>query len=461
MAGMILGRVIKFFNSVRLTVVLLVCMGMIFFAGLVIPQKVLLGDEAYGQWKMGKPGLVSFLELFHLTEIYTAPWTLVFWGVFFLNLIVVMLHRVRPLWNRCRNVPISVSARAITGDRNYMAVENASLEAAEKQIRKKGYRIVSDRNAFFAVKNRYSPMMTVVFHLSFLLVLIGGVISFYTKFRAEADVAEGETFSGTYRTLFPPKIGDIPRTVFTIEKIEPLYYQKDVTIGLKVYLRTAMGLHVVEINRPYEEGRLSFIVRSIDIAPHFELFDERGKLIDSISVKLKVLDGAPDIFSMHGYNFEALFYTDVLVDKNHRQSPDESGMAQVDKEFIGREERRQKREVVNPAFHLTVSKSGKNLASALLKPGESISFNGYRLVFSDISYWADFYVGREYGLGVLYAGFALMTAALVVRFGFYRREIRGIVEDGVLYLTGRGEFFPVLFSDEMARIAGDLRSAIK
>ena len=64
------------------------------------------------------------------------------------------------------------------------------------------------------------------------------------------------------------------------------------------------------------------------------------------------------------------------------------------------------------------------IAEKTIKQGEHIEFDGYRLKFEDLTYWAKFYVGKEHGLGILYTSFLFMLIALVIRFVFFRRDIK-------------------------------------
>ena len=49
-----------------------------------------------------------------------------------------------------------------------------------------------------------------------------------------------------------------------------------------------------------------------------------------------------------------------------------------------------------------------------------------------------------------------MLIALVIRFVFFRRDIKGLVVEGSLYIGGSGEFYPVLFEDEFKRVVNSL-----
>ncbi len=455
---MISNTVIKKLKSLRSTIYILICLACIFILGVIIPQKDLLGPQIYSVWKAEKPGLVSSLEFIGFTDIHTSPISIALWCLFFLNLIFVMSNRVPSLWKKTLKKDITHTVSAIKKSRHYEAIEGRSVEDVRVAVKKMGYRFFSNKSSFWAVKNRFSPLATILFHLSFILLLTGILTSFYTRFRAETNVGAGETFTGQYRWVQPPKIGSVPKTTFTVEEIKPTYYKKSLPIDLKVKLRTMSGKRVIGINKPYKEGALSFVIIDIDIMPFFIIKDEKDREVEGANVKLQVLGGKIDSFRMLGYEFEAAFFTDYTGETPNNPK-ETANLPQVLKQTpMTREETQQPKEVINPAFDISVFKDDLFITHKIIKKGEYIEFNNHRLFFEDLNYWVKFYVGKEHGLGILYAGFTLMVLALIIRFLFYRRDIKGVIEQNRLYISGRGEFYPALFEDEFKTITNKLKS---
>ncbi len=450
------GPVKKTLGSLKFASFLIVALATLFLLGLLIPQKELLGKEPYLAWKAAHPIFVTVLDFFQLTAVYTSYLIMVIWGLFFLNLCLVMADRIPLIWRRCREAGLPADAERLKGSRHYRVLEGKGLGELETALKRAGYAVVSRAGSLTAVKNRFSPIGTVLFHLSFILLLIGGAATFYTKFRAEADVAVGETFSGGYaKILMRPKVGTVPATTFTVAEVKPTYFDRNVMVDLKVVLDTRNGRKVYGVNRPYQDGALSFIISDIDVAPFFIVQDGNGKDVDSAVVKLKVLKGGEDSFKLLGYTFKAVFHTDYLSERSGN-SREKSGLPQALKQFPEATGRTQDREIVNPAFTIAVYRGDTPIASGMIRPGESISFEGYRLAFADLGYWVHFYAGFERGLLIVYAGFVLVAVALVMRLGFYRREIRAVAEGGDLHVAGHGEYFPTLFDNELGKILDKL-----
>jgi cytochrome c biogenesis protein ResB len=450
-------KIFQVFKSLRFTVVIIICLTSLFLLGVIVPQKDLLGRDMYLSWKDANPVLVSFLEFLDLTDVYTSPLTLLLWGLFFLNLVTVIFRRIPSIWRRYTEKSIPQSIESIERSRNYETLQGHNMDSVKDVLTKGRYTFFSHENAFRGVKNRISPLATILFHLSFLLLLTGGVMTFYTEFRAEAPVAEGETFTGNYRWVRSPKIGSIPTTTFIVEKIKPSYYQEVIPAGLDVVIHTDRGKEVIGINKPFKRGSLSFIIKDIDVAPLFIIRNKKGEEVDGAIVKLKGLSSTLDSFTMQGYKFMTFFYSNY-ADQTTEEKREIGNLPQALQQSPMTGGSSQSREIIDPAFYIEIYEEGLLMNSGTVKPGESLEFEDYLLEFAELDYWVMFYVTKEHGLGILYTGFVIMILALIIRFLFYRRDIRGIIEDGSVHIAGRGEFFPVLFEDEFRKLIGNLKA---
>jgi hypothetical protein len=446
-----LNYLMKIFGSLRFTVGIVAALVVIFIIGMIVPQQPMIGQEAFLRWKHGNPGLVMFLQTLSLTDIFSAPYLLVLWGLFFGNLVAVMIKRIPIIWKRSINVELPLEVLSLGSYNHSVDLEGKGLHDVSMVLPRLGYKVFREESAFCAVKNRYAPLATILFHVSFLLLLVGGVMTFYTRFRGEAAVGVGETFTGEYTKIKRPKIGSVPDVSFKVEKITPTYFNRAVPVNLEVVISSRKGQGTYSINRPYKEGSLSFVIMDIDVAPLFILQDSTGKELDSAYVKLKVLQGKEDSFTMGGYTFKTVFYPDYLADAKSGISGG-GNLPEALKQLPGSLQEQGRREIVNPAFSMAVFKGDTLVAKELVRPGESIRVGDASLVFADMDYWARFYAGMEHGLFIVYAGFGLLITALSLRLLCYRRELLGVVSDGKLHLAGRAEFYPTFFADEFQKV---------
>lgn len=443
------NKVIKYLSSLRFTILLICLLGLMFIIGLWVPQ-VRLVKDIYVEWYKHSPRLVEFLDAFGLTSIYTSPITVTLWALFFINLALVLWQRMPLVRHR-----IAISEAKITDPEStagYPFRDSFPLPAgldgktAIARLRKRCYTVLGDASGFYAVKNRLSPIAFVLFHVSFYLILLGGLISVYTEFIGYVDLAQGESFHGELSrynaspAVKLPAFGSPPSVSFTITSIVPRVVHNTPT-GISVKLLDGQGrTHEVGINTPYSTGPTSFVFKHLGMAPHFVLKDAAGKVVENALVRLDVLKMKPDRFSMAGYTFTATFYPDYVLDYGKRAT--------------------RSMEFNNPVFFMVVERDGKRVTEGLVPKNGVMEFAGNRLEMEELRYWVRFYVIKQSGLPILYLGFAVACIAVIWRMIFFKREILGAVreKDGVrcLVVAGRSEYYKSLAEDEFAKLFGKI-----
>lgn len=427
-----LQNIIRILKSLRFTVFITLFLLIVFLIGVIVPQERLLGRTEYLAWKTRNPQLVNILEFLHLTDIYVSPLVIFLWILFFLNLLMVMASRIPRIWRRVYGETFPHEEVLKDG----YVIEALSLEEFISKLKKKGYKVSQKERLFFGVKNRYSPLLNPLFHISFIFILAGAFISSYTSFRAYADVAEGETFQGDYKILKKTLTGKIPYFMFKVISIRPVYYKGILPIDLDIKIQDEKGMSIIGINKPYVRGDISFVVKKVDVAPLFILQDVKGRELDGAFVKMNVLQGGRDSFEMGGYRFRMFFFPDYGADTDW----EDINLPQILKETLP-EKKTRSVEIRNPAFEVSVFVGAKFINKKLIKIGEIIEFNGKRLLFADLIYWVRFYVVGEKGLKLIYGGSVLLILSLSLRFIFPRKEIFGFEMGGKIYTGGRVEFY--------------------
>jgi len=444
------NKLIKYLASLRFTILLICLLAVIFALGLMIPQKSLVKD-IYFEWQKNSPSLVAFLDAFQLTEIYTSWLTLSLWGLFFINLSLVMWQRI-PLVKKRIEMSESriVDPDTATGyvfKGTYSLPADMDSSGVISLLEKRGYAVLGNDLGFFGVKNRYSPLAFVFFHLSFFLILLGGAISFYTTFIGYVDLAQGETFLGELERYNQspspalPKVGGIPKVAFTITSVTPQVVRNTPT-GISVKLLDARGsVHDVGINSPYITDNTFFVFKHLGMAPLFVLKDASGKnTVEGAFFKLDVLQGRQDRFKLGGYEFTAHFYPDYYL---------ENGIPAT-----------RSQEFNNPTFSISVERDRKKIGEGIVPKNGSMEFSGYRLEMQELPFWVRFYVIKEQGVSILYTGFVIACCAVIWRLLLFRREIVGAVRDDAgerrIVIAAKSEFYKSLAEDEFAKMFGEM-----
>src|SRR6185369_16925550 len=444
------NNIIKYLSSLRCTLAVIISLSTMFLLSFILPQKDLLKKQDYLQMKGGSPIFFRIMETLGLTDVYTSPVTLALWALFFLNLALVMRQRVPLVLKRIECSPASIEDPRTASSypvRLTVPLAKGRSDTVQEVLTRAGYRFYGAADRFYAVKNRLSPLATILFHLSFFLILLAGVVTTYTKFVGYLEMGIGESFHGELSRYKGsprmPKVGRPPVAGFALEKVQP-HVDQNVATGLEVVVRDDRGgIHIADINRPYKAGATSFLVNDLGVAPLVVIVDEGGRDLDGAYVKLDVMKGKKDRFRMLGYDIEARYFSDHLV---------VNGVDETKSDAFS-----------NPAMRLEVSKNGAVIAARTLKAGESLELDGNRLVLREMPFWVRFLVVKQHGDWIAYAGFIIATLALCWRLLLYRREIVGTVEQTVagamLHLACRCEFYRTSSGQELDRISELLKGS--
>ncbi len=458
-------RLYNRFKSVKTTAIIFASLIVVYFAGLVIPQKTLFSSyNEYQAW-LQKSIFYRLFDLLRLTDIYLSPLTISLLVLFFLNLLVVVGERTKVVNKKMyiRATPSLMNPHEIRSRQGHISITttvspDSAMQRVLKVLKRNRWKILSvDSNlSIFAMKNRYSPVGFILFHLSFLFCLVGGLLIAYTRFYGYLTITEGQRLADArpYITKIikkPRILKKLPEFGLSLIKVQP-QYQNDVPTDLYVYLdvlyKGRVKREVLKVNEPVKRGALSLVVQDIWLAPLMVVRDEHGKMIDGAYVALNLLHGQEDSFwfnSLKGYKFFVIFFPDYVVNNG----------VETTKSVVIR----------NPALHLRVVKDGSIVAEDTLKPQESLRFDRYSISFEGYRYSVYLNVIREYGRGPLIAGFVLALAGLLMRLIFYQKRLWLAVSEDThateVLIYGRSEYFHLSFNEELKRLSEKIREALK
>lgn len=456
MGRVFLKKLYAVFTSRRTTVYLIALLFVLYFLGLFIPQKSILPALQYAAWKAQWPGLVAALETLKLTAIHSSPLHAVLMALFFLNLLLVTAGRV-PLVLRSVRLPDSV--QVTDGTVMHMPVhekifmeDEAAIDLLRSRLQRLGFRVTGGQNCFKAVRNRYSPVGSLFFHISFLFFLAGGLFLFHSRFRGETFVTEGQLFSGTradYRTVtrLSEMRKSLPELRFTVDRIRPRF-EKAEPVSLETHITAESGSvgksGRLDVNHPLRLGTTSILVTDVGIAPFVQIRDQAGSELLGAFVALNIYRGETDHFPVPGtgYDIEVRFWPDAAVDaagNHYTRSYD----------------------IKNPLYAITVRKDGRVIsAGSVASPSESILFEGRRLSVTGMRYFGRFMIVDEQGGGLLITGFVLALIGLAVTFIWPKKELLGAwsVLEGkpVLYLGYHVEYQKGLGRQEFERLLSEV-----
>jgi len=414
-------------KSSRLSAWVLISLIFLYLMGLLIPQKGILGGQGAAAFRESSPVLYSFLDWFGFLDIYTSPLTIIMLILFFVNLLVVFVNRSAKLVPQCAiRVPERPAGGDAAADVSIGQIDDAALSGRIREMLG-GFAFRSEGGRFIAVRNRYAPFGLVLFHMSFFLLLIGGLMLFYTRSEGTVLLTEGQDFRGKeWRTLSPPIIGNPPELVFTVNDIRPLY-DKDITVDMEVdvalYRSTRMGdfdTQTISVNNPAISGPVSILISEVGVSPLLNFRDVRGQRYEYAFVSLDVLNGKRDGFAIPYTNFrmEFEFYPDYVI---------RDGLESTLSPKLN-----------NPVFHAYFFEGPRLKWEGNVKPGQKVDMGPLNMQMEDLRYWAKLLVIKERGRNPLILGLAMGIIGLVWRFFFNRMEVAGVREGEILRLAVRG-----------------------
>lgn len=419
------------FLSRKTTALLIFSLTALYLLGAVIPQKQLVGTEAYNAWKQSSPLWVSLLESLQLTSLYSSPIVLGITVLFFIHLVIVTGRRIPVLLRELR-LPEKVDITAASIERlepvTVRNVDPSAMDLLKEAVAARGYRIVAGENCFKGFKNQFSMFGSLMFHLSFLLILLGAMIIFYSRFSGDAYVAEQQVFSGRSeeyrkRMRFSGIRKSLPELQFQVEKIEPKFAGLEpLSLNSKMIVtyggRTVRGRS--DVNHPFRSGPLSILITDLEATPLLRIADREGREILSAFALLKILRGQADTFEIPDspYSLSFRFWPDYAVDNGKAKTLSY--------------------ELKNPHFEVAVYRDGKLLSdgNVLAAPNDYLEFDGLRLTIPEIHYYGNFLIVEERGGGILSLGFLVAVGGLILKVFWRKKAIYAVQswEEGVVLL---------------------------
>jgi len=245
-----------------------------------------------------------------------------------------------------------------------------------------------------------------MFHGSFFLIATAFLATSLIRQEAKVWVAVGEEYSGQpeqFLTQSPPRMmaSGIPELEFIVERIDPRFWRDELLFTrLEADLQLPGGRKATtRINRPLWIGPATFLrLSGFGYSPRYELSSRDGKILDAAFVKMNLFPpGRRDHFVLPGHPHRC--YLEILPDLVV-----ENGEPATRSLNLRR-----------PGILLHIFRGRLDLGGALLETGEKFEFEGLHLGFPEIRYWGEFSIVYDPGAPILFCGFGLGLAGLLLR----------------------------------------------
>lgn len=423
--------------SMRTSAVLLAVFATLMLANVAIPQESTT-PEAY-RALVGRGEAWRFaVETLGLGNVSTSAPFRITLALFFTHLAAVLVDRAGATVRRARvRPPTEAQFRAML-ERDALAVAAEpgwSPAGARRVLEALGYRVAeAGAEGLWGVKNPAAVLGFPLFHASFFILCVAGMQLYLTRDVAVALAIEGQRIRSEDLSVVRRSPQGAPPPVDLVLDSLAVELKEGSPTGLAAALRPLIPgepAREARVNFPAEWGDLSVLVERVGVAPVLRLEDVRGFTLDRVSVAVGGQDGAPTTVTLAG------------------------GAVQVTLEPIP----------VGPAFPMRDALPHTRLRARVLDgtrlafdgslaPGERVAAGGATLAIEELRYWTSLRFVHERGGPLLVFGFAVLVAGIVWRLVWYRREVAIGWGGGGVRLSGRSEFYPARFRDELGRLRG-------
>lgn len=184
------SKIWYFFNSLKLTLFILISLAVLSIFGTVIEQNLPVESyvAAYGEeW-------TRFILYIRLNDMYHAYWFLIFLAMLSLNIIVCTFERFPPKWKALLNhksdtfSPKMIDNLANNQTLSVEASPEAIKDRLEKAFKKKKFKFITSKGAegdykIYAWKGIIGRFGSDFTHISLLLILLGAIIGSFAGYK--------------------------------------------------------------------------------------------------------------------------------------------------------------------------------------------------------------------------------------------------------------------------------------
>lgn len=453
-------------KSRKLAISLLLVILIFSALGTQIPQRSLLTAKDFSAWQARNPFLSRICEALGFTNLYWTWWYIALLVLLLINVAFCTASRFRQALR-----PTSLQSRSTESLRkfenffSFYTSEKVSgtLQTIHSLLTARRYRVFHQEipgGCFvWAEKGRFGVWGSLLFHFSFLIILVGVLVSLGTRVKGRMAITEGQTFTERARDYLVLKRGllstykhsgfQVKLEEFRVEtKGKATEYFSDVTVkedGRTITQKT------IGSNNPLVYKGLTFLPDIHGFSPLLVLKDKNGtSLLEAYIIftthfskgKVKY----EDFINVPGSDIviEGKIYPDAI--KNGQSLRSKSGIPR------------------NPAIDLIVYEGEQRIFTGPAMLGQTVDFDGFSLTFADLRYWSSFWVIKDEGVPIIFVGCWLGIIGLFIVTTFISKRILvRIQKEGdstAIYVAGRSRIANALFANEFLALAQQMEKTI-
>lgn len=445
-------KLYNYLRSPRLTIYVMLIIVIVYFLGMLVPQKHLYPEKDYLKWLAEQGSWGTILDQIGLTSFYSTWWFGALIAVLFVNTLFCSIHQFyvsRDKFSQHLGEDNFKGHSYLVFDANRTPVEY--IQAVKELLRTKGYKLQELEDGFRARRFSFAHFGSFVFHLSIMTVILGGLVSHLFSVEGTVHITEGQAFSGEqamYRTLEKGPFATTEDKAFVI------------------------GVDGLDINYPdFDSWPIEYSASVVEL-------DVQGQVLRKTKVATNYNLELPP-YTLYLYRFG--YSPALVIDKDGtnvfgayaaletiREEDDEkySGTINLDNEEITIEFYPSPEDYPNPFRPDAPSLVIKGLGTELvLEKGAQGQLGPYTIQFPEYRRWAGFLVSKDPGYPVFVAGSVLGSISMLVWFLIIPKEIYLVNtkngEDFEILLVGKATKYKEQFTEEFMAIAEPLLTSCR
>jgi len=454
---------VKRFLLSRKTVISLICaVGISCLIGSTIPQVTTKTPQFFEAWEAESPKIYYAIDLLQLNQVYTSTWFLVLVALIAFSLTYSIYYQSKVLIKSKAPAQRDITEGSFKDYLTLKLVGSSGLGVGRlaheiKGIFKtNGYRpyLVTEGSRYFIFgRNRWGRWGGIIFHVGLLFIIVAALYSLTFQKRGFIQLRQTDTFQGKDEDWLVKRLGVFARDFnlglrVYLNKFTPTYWENDQIKDLE------SNLTIIDVKGEAKEFLLSpgnpihFKGTKIYQSTHygyalgFILKREDGKkvlthfLLDAQTKKDKPLAGEMD-FPTTDYILDMKFYPNLIEPSFY---------------------------ATLPGVDLTVKEKGEERFKGRVLFSQRAWLNKNPLTFARIHHWTGLIFVKNYGMPLVYLGFALVTLGALLIFMLPYKEVHlKVTEEGdhiQLFMGGRAKRYQALFSEEFKEMAERLEKAL-
>lgn len=297
-----------------------------------------------------------------------------------------------------------------------------SVERATASLRATGARRqVHGEGWSWGVRNRFSPLGSLLFHLAFFLVIAAAIVMLdpSRSFQGEVAVAEGESFdSATQRFASVETSAAVPQDVsFTVSEVTPGFYE-DILLftQLEAVIENAPGVfRKVTLASPWVRSDMSMVaIKDFGYTVRATAVSSAEATAATSVYKLKVFpSGQQDTFDVQvaggDYRISVVVYGDYV---DRKGIPGTASFNLKEPRLMVGVKEKLGNETLVPV-----------VPERLVEPGDSVAVPGGSIRFDEVAYYGVFRVTTTPGAWLVVVALLMLGAGTSMRLLFPRAEL--------------------------------------